>query len=1177
MSSGKHDIKKKGRPKKLRSQVALPGPWRNSSWVNSFGGKGASPLKYQEVSPGFVLRQLLVLIEKGKFIDASQLVNKITMDALKDVVKDIPIESTIECIPQSLILLESLYSRLFISDADNFPVEQFQVEVMVFHIVRYLSMLQSSMEYKYPKPEDAKKSIMNILRIVLHVNPDLVRTLYKRKKLMDTALQGIGEHGLIEMNGSLVSLHDALKREIGRNITAYRGAVNTLEHLSFSRTKPISLALNGDKKSSHGHNHQALTKLNESQVKSRLFKNKALLNAIESSINSQLPALVATLKNRIEYDKSALLAFGKLKSEIKTFSSHTKVVPLLAQYSSSLHSVLNMFKELLDEHCVSDKSSYSTLGYHSDEEDMLSVQEAADDNVSPKPVEQPETEENTPKETPPADPIEQILNPLLGEQTSLDKLSLPGEEAPEKRSRWWNHHKRSRSVDVGGNRGGQRRRLSAGSESGVLRSRSRSADRIAISKPRRESVEESQEFQTMMTRIRDMSASSPAIGRRQLERRGISQPRSRDSSISPAALRKHFFGGGSQSPSMSSQTDLKDDLDPLYATIKPKSQRTKSSDKEASKDDKDLSQRLEDALKERDHLAEREKKLAKENDRLKDLLRLVTMEMEKMKEGRSESANDEVFLLSPDSVENGPRVAAELALVANPVEGFVVSSGAGSSVSDGVSPVLSEAIPVPEQFATPDPVASAESPDSPSEQVYILSTDQPNRSPPQSRKTASFVEQQKAVLREQAERLSQSFSKIHHQPPEELPESIVKQRKASFERQVQASQQEPSKSPPQVKRLANLDEKPDVPSLAAPQEQVSSDKQEEGRGDLETVKPSQNETIQVGSSSDDEQSPAPSAGTLQPDNEPREPVVKQESLTEPTSSMDYQEPAESPAPIDEPQPTAHKNAKSAVLFNQPHLAPIPETSSPVLHLKSASLVKQARSPDGSNNRPSKKVEQRKSKTTHTNRHLPKNIIRGVMDDLLYDYDKLYSEQRAVAWTGLTIPPEDKDALLFSVIVFAFQSAQTTIHELHMARARMLLIPTTDDEESVSSYTMDIRPDNRSQVELLEHLRKMGDSFDLNPMITDILERLYETSEHAPLLQSSAPLTKFVTSCVSLAWQLSIQSAPYVIDFELRSFDASLHQRAQGCNRKSARVKEHIWPSLLESSKGMCVYKGVVIT
>ena len=51
----------------------------------------------------------------------------------------------------------------------------------------------------------------------------------------------------------------------------------------------------------------------------------------------------------------------------------------------------------------------------------------------------------------------------------------------------------------------------------------------------------------------------------------------------------------------------------------------------------------------------------------------------------------------------------------------------------------------------------------------------------------------------------------------------------------------------------------------------------------------------------------------------------------------------------------------------------------------------------------------------------------------------------------------------------------------MAKARMQQLPT-DDEESVSSYTIDIPPDNKSQVELLQHLRKMANTFDLSPMI-----------------------------------------------------------------------------------------------
>ena len=47
--------------------------------------------------------------------------------------------------------------------------------------------------------------------------------------------------------------------------------------------------------------------------------------------------------------KNALLAFGKLRREIRAISGEAKVAPVLTQYSKSLMSVLDIFKALLDE------------------------------------------------------------------------------------------------------------------------------------------------------------------------------------------------------------------------------------------------------------------------------------------------------------------------------------------------------------------------------------------------------------------------------------------------------------------------------------------------------------------------------------------------------------------------------------------------------------------------------------------------------------------------------------------------------------------------------------------------------------------------------------------------------------------------------------------------------------
>ncbi|XP_033632720.1 uncharacterized protein LOC117294432 isoform X2 [Asterias rubens] len=1231
---------RKSRPRKRKTSVPLPGPWRNSSWVSSFGGKGASPIKYQEVSPSFLLRQLLVLIEKGKFVDASQLLNKISIESLKEIVLDIPVDPVIDSVPQSLVFLESLYSRLFLSDVESFPVEQFQVEAMVFHIVRYISMVQSAIEFKYPKPEEARKSIHNILRIVLHINPDLVRTLFKRKKLMDTALQGIGEHGFIPMNGSLIDLHDGLKFEINKNIQAFKAAVNTLDHLNLSHSKPVKLKINSDKKSSQG-NHQALTKLNENQIKNRLYKNKSLLNAIELRTNSQLPSLIKTLKDRIEYDKSALLAFGKLKTEIKTFSSNAKVVPLIAQYSKSLQTVLDIFKELLDEHCSSDQSSYSTLGYHSDEEDIISLhREDEDTEEEPTKEEvvvveievQQEMVTVAKKEGP---LIEQIFAPTTNHH---EKSAMPGEQPTEKRSRWWKHHKRSHSLELSPSTQAAVSNSSNEAEQ-TKPSRSSSMDPIVISRPRRESVEESAELQQMLTRIRKMSASSPAVGRRQLEKRGISQPRSRDSSVSPSVLRKHYFGGGEKTPSISSQMDdaIDNDADPTYATLKFKTPpQSSSKDKDSTKAESSSEATNSDPLYAKIKVKGKGSK-AKDDDTLFTL----PPDLEQLDPTQLAKIEAELNLENERLIKRLQRNSIEMQKLKDAQE-KAVSKGAHPTpaLKEDKSPVI---IPRRESSNTElFPTDQGE----PSSEEGKLSETSPTLRPPDEftdrrSSSPSFVEQQVAVLEKQkAESVIPSVPK---KSLWKLEESSVQERRESFEKQLVSMSEEAAPEKANLQSLKEGEEKPAeiksvkiveklaetrygkiVDSAETPQKEASELKDRVAKGS----KPAEEKSVKtVGSANPrqieatelEDREPKDSIVDAQPGQDDKPvPVAQQESAAkvvvqhvEPSKEKQQAviPPAESQtnpslgntSPKNGPTKTngsiktvlkqeapVNNNIKSEVtkkvqVKNPPaeeveasaipnglQPAAVEQASSPALQPKSASLIKQKGT--GSHQR----SQQTANKSTPINRHLPKHHIRHITGDLLYAYDKLYSEQRAIAWTGLSIDPQKKDAVLFSVIVFAFRSAQITIHELHMAKARMQQLPT-DDEESVSSYTIDIPPNNKSQVELLQHLRKMANTFDLSPMIADVLDQVYDLSEDNATLEGSTPLKKFVTSCVSIAWKLSIQSSPYVIDFELRSFDPSVHQRTSSSSRRSPKIKEHLWPALLESSKGMVVYKGVVVT
>ncbi|XP_071511376.1 uncharacterized protein [Diadema antillarum] len=526
---------------KRRAQVPqTQGPWRDSSWVQSFSSQGPSPLgNPQELNPAFALRKIVLLLEKEKFIDVSQLINQLNNVTIKSIMHEIPMEMFIDNIPQSLVALESLYSKLFILDPENFPVDKLALEATVFQIVRHLALLDSMLDFGTDiSNAEVMNSITNVLRIVLFVKPDIVSVVHARKKMMDNALLGIGEHSLVKVAGSLMNLHDGLKIEFEKTMASYKIAVQQLEQLSLSNPKPITLKSFANR-SLPSANHQVLMTYTETEIQERLFKNKTVLNAVESNMTNQLPHLIQNLKERIENDKNALLAFGRLRREIKGISADAKVAPAITQYSKSLKAVLDVFAHILNEEFPEKKGKGLNVPDHEDQ--VLKLEE-----VEGRPVENDETQESIgnassnlqngspyedvpPPPSYPPPPIPQSESDPSSPPQESEKGVAKSPPSPKEMRRRGRSRDRSRRKRVGTSKG-----------------RPVSMDRtlMTISRPERESVEDNRDFQMMMRRINSVSASSPAVGRRGLEKRGISPMRngSRSGSLSPSAFRRHLLG-----------------------------------------------------------------------------------------------------------------------------------------------------------------------------------------------------------------------------------------------------------------------------------------------------------------------------------------------------------------------------------------------------------------------------------------------------------------------------------------------------------------------------------------------------------------------------------------------------------------------------------------------------------
>lgn len=97
------------------------------------------------------------------------------------------------------------------------------------------------------------------------------------------------------------------------------------------------------------------------------------------------------------------------------------------------------------------------------------------------------------------------------------------------------------------------------------------------------------------------------------------------------------------------------------------------------------------------------------------------------------------------------------------------------------------------------------------------------------------------------------------------------------------------------------------------------------------------------------------------------------------------------------------------------------------------------------------------------------------------------------------------------------------------------------------------------------------------MLQEVCSQIYATLYDYPCLKTCPGLVNYTKDCVRLAWCLTNQNPPFVIDYETRSFRREMHMRFHSSNVGSDAIKSYLWPTLLEGENGPCVHRGVVLT
>jgi hypothetical protein len=199
--------------------------------------------------------------------------------------------------------------------------------------------------------------------------------------------------------------------------------------------------------------------------------------------------------------------------------------------------------------------------------------------------------------------------------------------------------------------------------------------------------------------------------------------------------------------------------------------------------------------------------------------------------------------------------------------------------------------------------------------------------------------------------------------------------------------------------------------------------------------------------------------------------------------------------------------------------------------------------------------------------------------LVKRYGNLYSEARLDAMDSLDELPDMADAddlkvkLLLSIVVLAFRSTQRTLLETKTKIRELLHIPEVlHGGNSTLSHLVQEVEDT-----IAIYLRKTVEKHDVSKNYEEVCNRVWETLYDYPALRMCTGLLRYVDECVRLAWALTLQNPPLVVDYESKRFDASMHVRFHTSDPDSVDIKCVLWPVLTEGEGGVCVYRGVVVT
>lgn len=97
-------------------------------------------LSIADVSPRLALQRILALFQRGDHREAAAFLRRISVATFRQMVGQLPTDMFVDCLPQSLPLLEALYSKLFLTGGKKLSSSlSVSPETVVWQLVKFFA------------------------------------------------------------------------------------------------------------------------------------------------------------------------------------------------------------------------------------------------------------------------------------------------------------------------------------------------------------------------------------------------------------------------------------------------------------------------------------------------------------------------------------------------------------------------------------------------------------------------------------------------------------------------------------------------------------------------------------------------------------------------------------------------------------------------------------------------------------------------------------------------------------------------------------------------------------------------------------------------------------------------------------------------------------------------------